>query len=225
MKTESSLNMINTELSKYKSVYHDWHMHTIYTDGQNTVFELAKEAKHKSLNSIAITEHVRKNLTYNFDDLIDEIKEAEKKIKIKILIGCEAKVLNTEGELDVRDEVIQKCDFVLGAFHKFPVNKEAYFNAIIAMLKNPKVTIWAHPFRFAYLNKIEFSNDELKQIFGHLKKTGKIFEINSRIPPSNKVLQYIKMFKIDYCFGSDSHQKGNLLSTNFYNIWKDKLWK
>lgn len=217
------LNMSKSTINKYISLFHDWHMHTFYTDGQYSVEEMAKKATEKGLISIAITEHIRKKPTYSFEQLVLDIKESEKKYELKIFISCEAKVLNINGEVDVTEDIVQKCDFVLGAFHKFPVNKEEYFHAILGMLNNPVVNIWAHPFRFAFLNNINFNDDDLEQIFEDLKNSEKIFEINLRFPPSDRIIQYIKRYKIKYCFGSDSHQKSTLLDFDTFNYWINKL--
>ena len=48
----------------------DWHVHTSYTDGKNTVYELCRRARENRLRLIAFTEHVRRTLTYRFEDLV-----------------------------------------------------------------------------------------------------------------------------------------------------------
>ena len=216
--------MNRQDLNKYMLRYHDWHIHTFYTDGKNSVSEIVKEAKLKSLHSIAITEHVRKELTYDFNLLMNQIKLSEKKYNITVFVGCEAKVIDNSGNLDVSQETLQKCDLVLGAFHQFPNNKIKYFNAILAMLGNPIVNIWAHPLRFAHLNNIIFSDSELLCIFKAVKENNVIYEINSVFPPTDRQVRLINSYKIGYCFGSDSHDKTNLLSPDFYQIWIKKLW-
>ncbi len=98
-----------------------WHCHTRYTDGRNTVAEMCGQASRNGLELIAFTEHVRKSLFYDFDRLVNDVKRARKRYpSLKILVGCEAKVLNRKGELDVSGEILKKCDIVLGTFHSFP---------------------------------------------------------------------------------------------------------
>ena len=215
--------MISDNILNRISGYHDWHMHTQYTDGKNTVWDMAAKAEALSLDSIAITEHVRQTLLYDIDDLISDIYDARSKLKIDIFIGCEVKVLDESGKLDVSEEVVEKCDFVLAAFHKFPVNKSQYFTAILAMLENPVTDIWAHPFRFTLRNQIKFSTSELKQIFQSLAQNKIVFEINARYPPSEEVSNYIRKYGVKYCFGSDAHDSNHLLSYNFFESWNNKL--
>src|ERR1700720_357527 len=97
----------------------DYHIHTTFSDGKNSVDEIAKFCKKLGLQEIAITDHVRKNLTYNFSDLLTDIKHAEKKYGIKIWRGAEARML-PDGQLDISDEVLKRTDFVIGSIHTWP---------------------------------------------------------------------------------------------------------
>jgi putative hydrolase len=128
----------------------DWHSHTMYTDGRNTVMEMCRQARKNGLRLIAFTEHVRKSLSYNFDDLVRDVTDARKKYpNLKILVGCEAKVLDSHGTLDVSEDVLAKCDIVLGTFHSFPAaGKIEMEDALRNMLENPGVDIWTHPITF-----------------------------------------------------------------------------
>ena len=44
----------------------DWHIHTNWTDGENTVFEYCERAVQEGIPLIAFIEHVRKKLNYDF---------------------------------------------------------------------------------------------------------------------------------------------------------------
>lgn len=128
----------------------DWHCHTRYTDGRNTVMEMCHQAQKNGLELIAFTEHVRKSLSYDFGRLVKDVKSARGKFpRLKILVGCEAKVLDTKGSLDVSDDILKKCDIVLATFHSFPHSgKKELESALKNMLINPHVDIWTHPITF-----------------------------------------------------------------------------
>jgi len=80
--------------------------------------------QYKLLELIAFTEHVRRNLDYDFDDFVAEVYSAKDKFDLEILAGCEAKVVDSEGRLDVSDDILKECEIVLGVFHRFePVDK------------------------------------------------------------------------------------------------------
>ena len=128
----------------------DWHCHTKYTDGRNTVAEMCRQAQKNGLELIAFTEHVRRSLSYDFDRLVADVKRARKGFPgLKILVGCEAKVLDARGSLDVSQETLRKCDIVLGTFHSFPSSDKGELESGLRnMLKNPDVDIWTHPITF-----------------------------------------------------------------------------
>ena len=67
---------------------------------------------------LAFTEHVRKNLDYDFNDLLDDIEKAREEFDLIILSGVEAKVL-ADGDLDVEDWILKEVDYSIFAFHSF----------------------------------------------------------------------------------------------------------
>ena len=78
-----------------------WHIHTNYTDGDNSVDNYCRQAIASKIPLVVFSEHVRRNLNYDFHSWLSEIKQARRKYTgLIILSGCEVKVLET-GELDV----------------------------------------------------------------------------------------------------------------------------
>jgi len=152
--------MTGFKYSEYKNCirYGDFHVHTDYTDGKNTVIEYCQKARQNNLKLIAFTEHVRKSITYDYDDFLSDISQAKSEFHdIKILSGCEAKVLNINGELDAPEEILDQCDIVVGVFHSFRYkDKKNYLTALKAMLRNPVVDIWGHPMLFAERHNMKF---------------------------------------------------------------------
>jgi len=164
----------NSLRRKYKNYiqYGDFHVHTSYTDGKNTVPEYCRRVQDNNLKLIAFTEHVRRDLAYNYNDFLSDISQAKSEFdEIKILSGCEAKVLNINGELDAPEDVLEQSDVVIGVFHRFKWNdKKSYLAALKAMLKNPTVDIWGHPTLFAKKHNIKLEEDELKEIIDVLHR-------------------------------------------------------
>ena len=103
-----------------------WHIHTNFVDGLNSVTEYCCFAEKANLPLLAFTEHVRRTLTYDFTEFVSQISSAKKKFGLIALAGCEAKVLDIDGTLDVSTEVLRKSELVLGVFHSFP--KSACWN-------------------------------------------------------------------------------------------------
>lgn len=192
----------------------DFHIHTNYTDGKNTVLEYCQKAQENNLKLIAFTEHVRKNLTYNYEAFIADIFHAKDEFDIKILSGCEAKVLDIDGELDAPDNVLEQCDVVAGVFHSFKYkDKKDYLTALEAMLKNPVVNIWGHPALFAKKHNIKLQEDELKGIIDVCIEKEILIERNLKynLPDVNFIKLAINK-GAKFVIGSDAHSITELLT-------------
>lgn len=191
----------------------DWHVHTNYTDGKNTIFEYCEQAERNGLGLIAFTEHVRRNLDYNFADFISDVYAAKDKFDLEILAGCEAKVLDCEGTLDISDDVLKKCEIVLGAFHRFePAEKAAYLMALKRMLANQDVDIWAHPTVFAKRNKFTLSIEDMYDISNLSLKYNVLIEKNMKYNVPDSAFQEVaSKAGCKFVNGSDAHQVNELL--------------
>jgi histidinol phosphatase-like PHP family hydrolase len=193
---------------KYETYLMDgeWHIHTDYTDGENSVDEYCREAIKKHIPLLAFTEHVRRKLTYSFHDLMEEIESARTSYRdLKILSGCEAKVLD-DGELDVSEDTLRKCDIVLMAFHSFPNDKSKYVHALKKALSNLKVDVWAHPGTLRFQNDLSLTDKEVADILNLAKKKEVLVEINRKynMPPS-KWLEIGSEQGLKFVRGNDVH--------------------
>lgn len=131
----------------------DLHMHTVETDGSNSIREMAEAAEARGLKYIAITDH-SKNLamTNGMDDKralahIRRIREidAEMKGRIRVLAGVEVDIL-AEGELDLADETLAEMDVVVASVHsRFDQPIEQMTDRVLRAIENPNVDILGHP--------------------------------------------------------------------------------
>ena len=188
-------------------------MHTNYTDGKNTIFEYCEQAERNGLELIAFTEHVRRDLDYNFNDFLSDVHAAKDKFDLEVLAGCEAKILDCEGTLDVLDGVLKECEIVLGAFHRFgPIEKTAYLIALKNMLSNPNVDVWAHPTIFAKKNKFTLSVKDMRDISYMSSKSEVLIEINKKYNvPDSAFLRIASNESCKFVIGSDAHHITELL--------------
>ncbi|MHA1754626.1 MAG: PHP domain-containing protein [Candidatus Odinarchaeia archaeon] len=158
----------------------EWHIHTNYTDGENTIFEICEYAKKLKIPLIAFTEHIRKKPTYNFEEYVQKIDEARIKYpELIILNGVEAKVL-PGGKLDVKSEILSKVDLCMFAFHSFPINLEEYYSSLKTIIKNPNVDIWGHPGLFLKKNNLTLRTAQLEEIFELMSKNKVLLELNNK---------------------------------------------
>ncbi len=184
-----------------------WHVHTNYVDGENTVDEYCKRTVKLRIPLIAFTEHVRKKLTYRYHDLVGEILTAREDYpELIILTGCEAKVLE-DGSLDVSEDVLRQSEIVLMAFHSFPADKDKYVEALKTALSNPKVDIWAHPGLFLRNKNFSLRDEEVEDILEKASRENVLIEFNEKYQlPVRSWVEIGKKKGIKFVRGSDVHK-------------------
>ena len=101
----------------------DYHTHTPYSHGKNTVLENATAAKAKGLKEIGITDHGFNHLLFGLkrkklDDLRAEIIEAEKLTGVKVLLGMESNIISADGATDMKKEDLKHFDIYLCGIHE-----------------------------------------------------------------------------------------------------------
>jgi len=102
----------------------DYHTHSKYSGDCKTEMEDAVLAAiAKGLNEIAITDHGPAHSGYGIKRAHYPIMHAEvvrlreKYPQIKILLGLEANILNTQGDIDISDEMMSYCDWLNAGYH------------------------------------------------------------------------------------------------------------
>ena len=134
----------------------DLHMHTVATDGKNTIREMAEAALARGYEYIAVTDH-SKNLamTNGLDDEralthIAAIRQVNKEMadeghKIRVFPGIEVDILGA-GELDLSDETLAQMDIVIASVHSlFNQPLEEMTARVLRAIENPHVKILGHP--------------------------------------------------------------------------------
>ncbi len=101
----------------------DYHTHTPYSHGKNTVLENAQAAKKAGLKQIAITDHGFNHLLFGLKrkkltELRLEIAEAERLTGVKVLMGMESNLISLDGDTDMREEDLDKFDIYLFGIHE-----------------------------------------------------------------------------------------------------------
>jgi len=164
-----------------------WHVHTERTDGTDAVGELVEFAVENGFPLLGIAEHVRRDLTYDFDALYDETKRLAGERDLPAVVGCEAKVLDSDGTLDASPETLDRADIVYAAFHGTPFSRDEYLDSVLATLSNPAVDVWAHPFSYAERKGYEFTDEEYAAVADALRDNGVLFESNLRKPTRRSI--------------------------------------
>ncbi|MFH1288791.1 MAG: DNA polymerase/3'-5' exonuclease PolX [bacterium] len=139
-------------LVENRNIRGDLHVHSRYSDGINSLREIADAGKKMGYEYIAITDHsqslhIGHGLTVEkLEKQIEEIDAVNKEIKgITILKGSEVDIKN-DGGLDFPDNLLKKLDIVIASIHSgFKQDEDRLTGRALDAMDNPYVSIFAHP--------------------------------------------------------------------------------
>jgi DNA polymerase (family 10) len=207
------------KIVEYNEIKGDLHIHSKYSDGAESIKEIAEYAKKLGYEYIAITDHSSNlKIAHGLSDeqykkQFKEIEKVEKEVGIKIFKGGEVDILK-DGSLDISKETAKEMDFVIAAVHtNFSMSKEEMTNRVIKALRSKLVTILAHP-TGKLLNQRPPYEIDLEKVFEVAKEEGVIMEINSfpdRLDLNSENIMLARRYGITkFSIGTDSHRLDHL---------------
>ena len=161
----------------------DLHMHTVASDGRNSVEEMARAARERGYDYIAITEHSASH-GFNNDVQPDELRRHIEHIRsvdepgISVLAGTEANVL-PDGALDYADDVLDELDWVIASLHtSFRMSEDEQTERMLRAMEHPLVDAIGHPTGRMIGRREPYALD-LDRVIAKAAETGTFLEINA----------------------------------------------
>lgn len=199
------------ELQDIKGTFH---MHTVYSDGLNTIEEMVESARSLGLAYIGISDHSRSAFYargLNRDEIMRQIEEIDslnnKFQDFLIFKGIESDILQ-DGSLDYEDDILKLFDFVIVSVHSnFKMVRDKMTERIISAVKNKYTTMLGHPTGRILLARKEYEVD-LYAVIDAASEFNKIIEINAdphRLDLDWKYLKYAKEKDVKLAINTDAH--------------------
>jgi DNA polymerase (family X) len=204
------------DLIELEDIKGDLHCHSNWSDGKNTIKEMAQEALSLGYSYIGIADHAKDLAIVNGLDekrLLQQRKEIDGiNLGIKILQGCEVNILKN-GSLDISQGALKKLDFVIVGIHShFKMPQKEMTQRIIRAMENPLVDILSHP-TGRILGIREEYNVDFNKILEKARQTKTILEINSspqRLDLNDSKIYRAKEMKIKMIVNSDAHHRNQM---------------
>jgi len=206
------------KLIDYGDVRGDLQVTTNWTDGENSIEEMAAAAQTAGLKYVAITDHTKSlAMTGGLDEKkllkqMAEIDKIQKKFpKIKILKGAEVNILKNSS-LDIKNEVLAKLDVVGIAVHShFNLSRAEQTKRIVKAMRNKNADILFHPTGRLIQRRAPYEVD-VDEIIKTAKETGTILEINAdphRLDLKDEYIRKAVESRIKLAIDTDAHNKNN----------------
>lgn len=207
------------KLIKLSDIKADLHIHSKWSDGGNSISEVAEAARRKGYEYIAICDHsqslkIAGGLSkQELSRQMAEIRVLNKKLKdFRILSGTEVDI-DSEGNLDYNDELLKELDIVVAAIHTgFKQSRGVLTKRIVRACQNKNVDIIAHPTGRLMGVRDAYTID-LDEIMKVAKERGTFLEINTypqRFDLNDIHCRKAKEMGVELAIGTDAHTLSQL---------------
>jgi putative hydrolase len=211
----------------------DHHVHSTFSDGQSTLDENIAEVERLGLVHLGCVDHVRADSTY-LPEYAAAVRERRSRTAVRLSIGIEAKILDTEGRLDLPVTGLDGIDVIYAADHQFPSpggptsprdvkaaieaggSTAQYIEMLIASTMAAMRRNRSHPLVLAHvfsiLPKVGLSEDQipdtlLAEMASVAAATGTIVEVSERWRcPSLRTLAAVRVAGATIVCSTDSHR-------------------
>jgi len=211
----------------------DVHMHTVETDGRNTIEEMAEAAKMRGYKYMAITDH-SKNLAFanGLDDVravahIQKIRDANEKIEgITIFAGIEVDIL-ADGDLDLSNDVLAQMDVVIASVHSvFNQEPAKMTDRLLKAIENPNTSIIGHPTGRIQLRRegYQFNMDAILTAAAKHKVAMELNSYPDRLDLNDVHLRQAKQRGVKIVINTDSHHTSHLDKIRYGVLQARRAW-
>lgn len=173
------------DLVRQKDLLGVFHVHSTYSDGSNSIEEIARYCMELGYRYLGITDHSKS--AYYANGLSEErIKQQQEEIvrlnellkPFVIFKGIEVDIL-PDGSLDYDDSVLETFDFIIASVHSsFKLDEAEMTDRICKALAHPLVTMLGHPTGRLLLGREPYAVD-MERVLETAAKFDKIIEINA----------------------------------------------
>ncbi|MGQ9845749.1 MAG: DNA polymerase/3'-5' exonuclease PolX [Caldisericia bacterium] len=204
------------KLVEINDIKGDTHVHTKYSDGENTIYEMALKAIDMGYEYIVIADHA-KALGVASGLSIEDFEKQKREIdkineefgdKFRIFFGCELNILS-DGKIDFEERDLSIFDICLAGIHTgFNQDKKKITERIKRAMNIKKIKIITHPTGRLIGSRDEYEVD-LDEIFKEAKNCGTVLEINAsyeRLDLNDiNVMHGNEQYGLKFAIGTDAH--------------------
>ncbi len=218
---EAALEGKLPDLVGYDDMKGDLQIQTDWTDGEDSIEEMANAAKKIGHEYIVITDHTKSLAVAGGNDEkrllkqmaeIDEVNLKFKNSKFRVFKGAEVNIL-PDGTLDINDETLAKLDIVGAAVHsQFNMSEKEMTARITRAMENPNVDIIFHP-TGRLIQKREAYKVDVDELLKTAKKTKTIMEVNAypnRLDIKDEYIRKAVNMGVKLSIDTDSHAIAHL---------------
>lgn len=209
------------------------HVHSSYSDGANSIEELATACRSLGYSYLCISDHSRTAFYahgLSVESIRSQIEETkrinEKHSPFRVFCGIESDILS-DGGLDYPDDVLAELDFVIGSVHsKLSMKSEEATERLLGAIHNPYLTILGHMSGRLLLSREGYGFDE-DGILEALRENGVVIEHNCnphRLDPDWPFMKRAKKMGVLVSVNPDAHSIEGFSDMRYGVVMARKAW-
>lgn len=203
----------------------DTHTHTVASGhAYNTLNEMIKAASDKGLEILGVTEHAPLMPGTCAEIYFQNLRAIRReKYGVKLLLGAELNIRDTDGNLDLSDRSVSELDMGIASMHPPcyapSASREENTHAYIEAMKKPYINVIGHPdderYPVDYLALVQAAKEQhvlLELNNNSLNPRG--FRQGAK-ENDTRMLRYCKEYQVPVVMGSDAHVEEDVANFHF----------
>ena len=197
----------------------DLQMHSTWSDGKNTLREMAEACRELGYEYLAVTDHsqavtVARGLhPERVRAQWEEMEDVQREVRgIRLFRSLEIDILK-DGSLDMPDDILEELDLVLVSVHSFmDMDKASMTRRVIRAMEHPEVDILAHP-TGRILNRRSPYDLDVEEVLKAALALGVAVELNAhpkRLDLNDLHLRRAKELGVKVAINTDAHSARDL---------------
>ena len=202
-------------LVEQKDIKGDLHVHSVWSDGHNTVAEMASAAQKKGYQYLAVSDHSPRLKVAggvceeNLKKKKAEIEELNSKMRnFRVLFGTEVEI-DSDGNLDYNEKILNEFDIVIAAIHSgFEQSPQQLTKRLVRACENKHVHGIAHP-TGVHIGKREAYQMDFKEVCAAASAHNVFLEINAfpvRMDLNSANVYFARKQGVRFVISTDAHR-------------------
>ncbi|RKG68039.1 DNA polymerase/3'-5' exonuclease PolX [Corallococcus sp. CA054B] len=200
------------------------HAHSTWSDGRNTLEEMARAAQALGLKYLTITEHSEAAIHaggLKVDDLKRQWEEIDRVNAavpgMRLLKGIEVDILES-GALDYADSVLEQLEVVIASIHvRHSMDEDQMTRRVLAALDNPHLHILGHPTGRLIQSREPYAL-RMEEVLERARERGVAVEINGKPARLDIKSEYVRQAVgrgVKLVVSCDAHRQEDLKNLAF----------
>lgn len=199
------------------------HCHTEYSDGKNTIEQMALAADLMDMKYMTITDH---SPTAHYAGGVeidrlkrqwDEIEQVQEKVKVRLLRGTESDIL-ADGALDYPDHILDQFDIIIASVHsRMKMDEDQMTRRLVNCMRKQQFKIWGHALGRLLLRRDPFAC-RVEEILDAVAESRAAIEVNGdphRLDMEPKWIREGRKRGIQFVISVDAHSTAALRYLEF----------